>query len=344
MNYKKKYIKYKNKYIDLMTKIGGSSANKGEIMNYYKQQIIKSSNYKKGYKDYIIKSFKKTDDDGNSIATQNPINMMYCESWLHFIASILVWVLSSIGINYFNKSLDNIILIMDNSKIFSVYNDSSFFEKSKTEQLIIDYGERPVSDHYLIKSYIILEDYKNKTFLKLGSLNLEGMCSKYNLEYEERKNELINLLNKASIDIICFQETSLKDDEIEGWSDRKKNIEVIKNILPTFTLIGDDYTSMIGYDKYTWKLNEYIEIPRMGTGKKKSNAYKLEYIKNNVEIIVVNIHLKAGMMENNSRIDELRYIYNKTKEFSQNFKIPVVLIGDFNDDLKNIEYIIKGFK
>ena len=343
MRFKNKYNKYKNKYLELVTKIGGSSLNKEEIMNYYNKQKIKSLNNKNGYNNYVIKSFKKKDNDGNNIPTQNPVNMMYCESNYHYIAAILVMILNILGIKYFNKSLDNIILIMDTNKLVEVYNDSLFLKKSENQQLTIVEGDRPVSDHYLIKGYFLIKDYKYETLIKLGSLNLEGLCYKHNLESKERQKELTKLLNKNDLDIICFQELSLKSDENNGWHNRKKNIEILQNNLPNFNLLGDNYTSKIGYDKYSWKLLEVLDIRRMGKEKKKSNAYKLESLKNGVKIIVVNIHLKAWAF-NSYRISELEYIFNQVKAFSLNFTIPVFLVGDFNDDLKNIEYIIKGFK
>tara|TARA_Y100000741_G_C18246747_1_gene555802 strand:+ start:956 stop:1993 length:1038 start_codon:yes stop_codon:yes gene_type:complete len=345
MNYKNKYNKYKNKYIDLMDKIHGGALNL-DMMNYFKTQIIKSSNNKKGYNDYIIKSFKKTDDNGNSIPTQNPVNMMYCESWLHFIAAVIVWSLNKVGIEYFNESLDNIVLIMDNSKLVEVYN-SNFTEKSQSEQLIIDQGDRPVSDHYLIKGYFIIKDNTHETEIKLGSINLEGLCNKDILESKERQNELFNLLGRTSLNIICFQEMCLKEDQKKGWIDRTNNIKLIQESLPTFNLINDNYTSMIGYNKYIWELIEILEIRRMGIKEenKKSNAYKLKSKEiNGMEIIIVNIHLKAGMTQESVRINELKHIYDKVKEFSLKFTIPVFLVGDFNQDFKNIENIIKGFK
>ena len=43
-------------------------------------------------------------------------------------------------------------------------------------------------------------------------------------------------------------------------------------------------------------------------GEKKSNAYRLQCLSSNMEIIVVNIHLKAGMFEKSFRMKELKYI------------------------------------
>lgn len=323
MNYRNKYYKYKNKYNKLINEIGGGGLEEN--------------------KDIVIKSFKKMDDNGNSIATQNPVNMIYCESWLHFVAGSLVWFLNNIGINYFNKSLDNIILIMDNSKSFILFKDANFIEKSDVNELTIDYGNRPVSDHYLVKGYFLLYNSNIETYIRLGSLNLEDLCRKNKNESLERQNELFNLLGRTYLDIICFQEIALKEDKNNGWETREKNIEVIKNSLPSFDLIKDEYTSIFGYDKLKWKLNEIIEIRRVGEGEKKSNAYRLECLGSYMEIIVVNIHLKAGMFEESFRMKELKYIYEIIKYKSYDFKIPVFLAGDFNQDFIKIDQIIESF-
>ena len=101
MNYKNKYNKYKQKYKSLLKKIKGG-INPPEL---------------------YIQSFKKTDINNYSIPTQNPQDMMYCESNSHNIAALLVWILNNLGITYFNQSLDNIISISKYDLDIKLYDD-----------------------------------------------------------------------------------------------------------------------------------------------------------------------------------------------------------------------------
>ena len=61
------------------------------------------------------------------------------------------------------------------------------------------------------------------------------------------------------------------------------------------------------------------------------------------EIIVVNIHLKAGMFEEANRIKELNFIYKVLRQFSSYFDTPVFFAGDFNQDFIDIEALLKKF-
>ena len=335
MNYKNKYNKYKQKYKSLLKKIKGG-INPPEL---------------------YIQSFKKTDINNYSIPTQNPQDMMYCESNSHNIAALLVWILNNLGITYFNQSLDNIISISKYDLDIKFYND-----ESESQQLIIHHTNPPVSDHSLIKAYFTIKTPKQLslksfnhldisepefeiTYIRLGSLNLEGLCTKNISKYIDRYEELGILLKEAALDIICFQEMSLKDDESKGWINRGHNQEIIQRYLPDFILELDNYTSMFGFNSKVWKLEHTLEIPRMGKEdqKKKSNAYKLKNKYTECEIIVVNIHLKAGMFEEANRIKELNFIYKVLREFSSYFDTPVFFAGDFNQDFIDIEALLKKF-
>ena len=335
MNYKNKYNKYKQKYKSLLKKIKGG-INPPEL---------------------YIQSFKKTDINNYSIPTQNPQDMMYCESNSHNIAALLVWILNNLGITYFNQSLDNIISISKYDLDIKLYND-----ESESQQLIIHHTNPPVSDHSLIKAYFTIKTPKQLslksfnhldiyepefeiTYIRLGSLNLEGLCTKNISKYIDRQEELGILLKEAALDIICFQEMSLKDDESKGWINRGHNQEIIQRYLPDFIFELDNYTSMFGFNSKVWKLEHTLEIPRMGKEdqKKKSNAYKLKNKYTECEIIVVNIHLKAGMFEEANRIKELNFIYKVLREFSSYFDTPVFFAGDFNQDFIDIEALLKKF-
>lgn len=218
------------------------------------------------------------------------------------------------------------------------------------------------SDHDAISMPIHIPNdcEQNYPEIKLITFNLEGLCwgnsgsieEEWSSEYNQyRLDNVISLLEpyvqKGNGNIFLFQEVVLKKAvEAKLEEENKKSLTNLKLGLniedKEYTLIHDNLTGAILYDNSIWQIDEIIEISRhyvdadgkINEENKKSNAYKLLH-KHSIEIIiVVNIHLKAGLLnsDDEKRKSELAYIYNTVKNISDNFNIPVYFGGDWNSE------------
>ena len=255
-----------------------------------------------------------------------------------------------------NKNYDNVeTILQDDDAERLIYLEDT----GKTSH------ENIYSDHDAISMNInIPRDEMDYPIMKLITFNLEGFCwgnegtpeEKWTNEYNEyRLNNVVSLI-KPYIqpnggNIFLFQEVVLKN-ATKFEEENKQSLTKFKiklnigddsspEVNPRYTLIHDGLTGAILYDNTVWELDEEIEILRHFVEKnkdinirdnKKSNAYKLRHLPSGRWIIVVNIHLKAGLgpSVDETRKSELAYIYNIVKKKSNDFLIPVYFGGDWN--------------
>ena len=332
-----------------------SKEKKEEQENNEKQQAEKDEEWRK-HMSLIKKNnkiFKLYEVEG---PTQFPERIGLCEGKKeHAIGSA---VAKAVTMQYYfdrfivvvNENYDNVKTILpDDDAERLIYPE----ETRKTSH------EDIYSDHDAISMNInIPSDEMNYPPMKLITFNLEGFCwgnegkpeeewsEKYN---EYRLNNVVSLIKPYiqpnKLNIFLFQEvvlkkaTTIEEENKKSLTEFKIKLNIEED--SSYILKHDGLTGAILYDNTVWELDDEIEILRHFveenknincSDNKKSNAYKLRHIPSGRWIIVVNIHLKAGLGPgaDETRKSELAYIYNILKKKSNNFTIPVYFGGDWN--------------
>tara|TARA_B110000971_G_scaffold218513_1_gene257488 strand:- start:32 stop:1399 length:1368 start_codon:yes stop_codon:yes gene_type:complete len=292
--------------------------------------------------------------------TQFPERIGLCEGLSHSpaaFAKLATW----------QYEFDKFVVIVNNN-----YDDKNrLLEDTYAERLEYpeDIGKMSKSDIYSDHDALSMsinipknEEVDYPTQMKLITFNLEGFCwgnsgvvdEEWSVEYNQyRMNNVVSLLEQYVIPksgtIFLLQEVVLKNAAQFPPGNKLSLIELIKklNIKDNgYELIEDGLTGAIIYDNNIWELGEgcvieilrhYVETDGSLNNKenKKSNAYRLTHKLSGKIIIVVNIHLKAGLLysDDDKRKSELAYIYNTLKNESNNFEIPVYFGGDWNSPM-----------
>ena len=127
-----------------------------------------------------------------------------------------------------------------------------------------------------------------------------------------------------------------------------EDILVQPRIVPK--IVSDGVISAIVYDSSSWDLIKSDDIYRKIKDikyNKKSNAYLFQHkLDENIQIVVINIHLKALSISTLGKTkpspkhtDELNNILTIAKNISNDFNIPVFLAGDFNNTINKEQFI-----
>ncbi len=252
------------------------------------------------------------------------------------------------------SSLDSIIVISNK-------DHSSFNRKSGKINNKINY----ISDHNMI--YTEYEDYN------IISFNLEGLCIT-NLEDSiqvlrflkeesiESIDNIYNIIKRLELFllhferelftkpfILCLQEIVLKTN-IEAY---EINIEILQILFLNngydFNFIPDKATGGIVYSN-RFKIEKGILIHREGDKVKKCLAINFKDKTNNEELLVVNIHLKAGGVRIKQsdldiiHIKELSNIVNSIESINPDFEKKTFFCGDFNNEnkIENLKIILNS--
>ena len=234
-----------------------------------------------------------------------------------------------------------------------------------------DEASKYISDHDGVG---IVISHNDRSF-NLLSYNLEGLC---NNDYGKgifgiRLQNLIEQLSNPAYLIPGFlmvaQEVVLQMAEADQIETLKSNGEQIVKALNEksreikIAFISDKFTGGIFYDTKYFKLDQVIQIPRPGS-KKNSNAYLLRVISSGLPFIIVNIHLKARKRAilagssvdtllqdylNFTSMDEIHReelvnILKNVSELSERFRIPVFMLGDYNNPTPKTSLIESALK
>tara|TARA_B100001287_G_scaffold264602_1_gene256624 strand:- start:241 stop:1173 length:933 start_codon:yes stop_codon:yes gene_type:complete len=231
------------------------------------------------------------------------------------------------------KNLDSIIKLYNKNYNIELVERPSDINK-------INY----LSDHNGILNNITYGDFE----FNLISFNLEGLCRTLNDPNEDQTNEFHRRLELMELhfsnydlsgSIIAFQELALQiyqDNLPEQINFVNYNLGKVVNKLGqimknnNFDSKSDNYTSGIVWDKNNWNKESEIEINREESSKF-SNAYLFKNKHNNLQLYIVNVHLKADA-NIEFHINELYNIIREVHRYNKNFEIPVYFMGDFNND------------
>lgn len=375
MDYKKKYLKYKLKYENL---IGGADKQSEEQTSYFGslfgsltgtnptppqsvspptqvdeqgfQMVEQMGDIKIGNKQFMYGS-NKIDVElicCGDILTVFPERVSGCEaSMTHKALGAVAYVKAM------ESSFDAIVKIVNNNE-----KNTNLKILSQRSEVInkINY----MSDHNAICTRL----FEPKTNFKfnLVSFNMEGLCDRnaYPGEYERRLELLeIHLSTLVTPGFIMATQELVLQSEVSQLKPTGENISYLlnnyleyKNGLRTIKFISDGFTGGIFFDSSIWDLFNVVEIPRNESKprKKKSNFYLFKHTKiPNLNIGVVNIHLKAPTpgayfnLVEKQRL-ELQNILKKINTVNPGFAIPVYLCGDYNNNENKALQILNSTK
>jgi hypothetical protein len=364
MDYKKKYLKYKLKYENL---IGGAdrevpresgsffSSMMSGISNYLtpppsvqpqeelsaddfqlleSEPIIDQSRFKYGTNEEVIIEQICCGDK----ITVVPDRVLGCEaSYSHKLLG------TAASVKNINSTFDAIV------KIVNGHERNPNLNLISRNPNVIHHETNYISDHNSIFTNL-LEPNTDFNF-NLVSFNIEGLCDrKVHPEQLERRLDLFETQISELVTsgfIMPIQELVLQKDASEIGETSNKISNILNKILEskygkkTIQFSLDGYTSGIFFDTSIWNLENIVEIPRDKSkpNEKKSNFYLFKHRTiPNLNIGIVNIHLKAPtadviLFSNLSEIQrlELQNILKKVNEINPGFAIPVYLCGDYNN-------------
>ncbi len=136
-----------------------------------------------------------------------------------------------------------------------------------------------------------------------------------NFTWEKRLTLIREMLMNANPDIICLQ-------EIELATIKQDFIDYLNDYYSCYHTINKNRKSKIG-NLTLWKKS--LECINTNI----SSCGIFVTLKKNKEFQIVNIHLKAGWSKENERIPQLKSVIKRMD------KIPSIICGDFNDQLKH---------